>query len=114
MKGLTIRQPWASLIAMGQKTIEVRSWPTKYRGPLLITASRNPSGLGPTGCTICLVDLVDCRPMDVDDLPASCLDYFYGGDFAWLLANPKPVANHPVTGRLSLWTPDNATMSKLG
>lgn len=38
MKALTIRQPWASLIAAGVKTIETRSWSTKYRGPLAIHA----------------------------------------------------------------------------
>ena len=40
MKALTIRQPWASLIAAGVKTIETRSWSTKYRGPLAIHAGK--------------------------------------------------------------------------
>lgn len=31
MKALTIRQPWASLIALGVKSIETRSWPTQGR-----------------------------------------------------------------------------------
>lgn len=38
MKALTIRQPWASLIALGVKTIETRSWRTNYRGPIAIHA----------------------------------------------------------------------------
>ncbi len=42
MKALTIRQPWASLIAAGVKTIETRSWSTKYRGPLAIHAGKHP------------------------------------------------------------------------
>lgn len=41
MKVLTIRQPWASLIALGEKHIETRSWKTKYRGPLLIHAGKS-------------------------------------------------------------------------
>jgi len=40
MKALTIRQPWASLVATGVKTIETRSWSTKYRGPLAIHAGK--------------------------------------------------------------------------
>jgi len=40
MKALTIRQPWASLIAAGVKTIETRSWSTRYRGPLAIHAGK--------------------------------------------------------------------------
>ena len=41
MKALTVRQPWASLIAAGVKTIETRSWSTKYRGPLAIHAGKH-------------------------------------------------------------------------
>jgi len=42
MKTLSIRQPFASLICRGIKTIENRSWDTKYRGKLLIHASGKP------------------------------------------------------------------------
>ena len=38
MKVITIRQPWASLIACGAKIYETRSWPTRYRGPIAIHA----------------------------------------------------------------------------
>lgn len=38
MKALTLWQPWASLVALGIKTIETRSWGTRYRGPLVIHA----------------------------------------------------------------------------
>lgn len=38
MKALTLHQPWASLVALGAKTIETRSWATKYRGPLAVHA----------------------------------------------------------------------------
>ena len=40
MRALTVRQPWASLIACGAKTIETRSWKTSYRGSLLIHAGK--------------------------------------------------------------------------
>ena len=39
MKTISIRQPFASLICCGIKTIENRSWKTTYRGKLLIHAS---------------------------------------------------------------------------
>lgn len=44
MKMLTLHQPWASLIACGVKTIETRSWPTSYRGPLAIHAGKAQPG----------------------------------------------------------------------
>lgn len=40
MKALSILQPWATLIAIGAKKIETRSWPTNYRGPIAIHASK--------------------------------------------------------------------------
>ena len=33
-------QPWASLVAIGENTIETRSWSTRYRGPLAIHAAK--------------------------------------------------------------------------
>ena len=44
MKALTIRQPYASLIIMGRKRIETRSWSTNYRGPLAIHAGAAVTG----------------------------------------------------------------------
>lgn len=50
MKALTLWQPWASLVALGVKTIETRSWSTKYRGPLAIhAAARRPPVLTSVG-----------------------------------------------------------------
>lgn len=56
MKGLTLTQPWATLIAIGAKRIETRSWATDYRGPLAIHAAK---GLGPIGGKRGLAD--QCR-----------------------------------------------------
>jgi hypothetical protein len=39
MKALSIRHPWVDLILAGTKTIEIRTWATRYRGPLLLHAS---------------------------------------------------------------------------
>jgi hypothetical protein len=39
---LSIRQPWATLVAAGCKTIEVRSWSVRFRGRFLIHAARVP------------------------------------------------------------------------
>ena len=40
MKALTLTQPWATLVAIGAKRIETRSWRTSYRGPLAIHAAK--------------------------------------------------------------------------
>ena len=45
MKALSLLQPYATLIAVGAKKIETRSWSTKYRGPLAIHSSKGFSKL---------------------------------------------------------------------
>ena len=59
MKTLTLTQPWATLVAMGAKHIETRSWQTSYRGPLAIHAAK---GLGPVGGVAGLYDLCETEP----------------------------------------------------
>lgn len=46
MKALTLTQPWATLVALGAKKIETRSWSTTYRGPLAIHAGAGLSSIG--------------------------------------------------------------------
>lgn len=67
MKALTIQQPYASLIASGEKWIENRTWYTNYRGPLAIHAGKGTKYLDrdeitnyPTGCVIAIAKLVAC------------------------------------------------------
>jgi len=40
VKALSLRQPWAYLVANGIKSIENRKWKTKFRGLALIHASK--------------------------------------------------------------------------
>jgi hypothetical protein len=39
---LSVKQPWATLLVHGLKTVEVRRWPTARRGRVLIHASGAP------------------------------------------------------------------------
>src|SRR5690349_19214533 len=40
IKCLSLWEPWATLMALGHKRVETRSWYTSHRGPLLICASK--------------------------------------------------------------------------
>lgn len=40
MKAITIQQPWATLIALGEKQFETRSWKTNHRGTIAIHAGK--------------------------------------------------------------------------
>lgn len=44
MMAISLTQPWATLVAIGAKRIETRSWQTSYRGPLAIHASKGFPG----------------------------------------------------------------------
>jgi hypothetical protein len=116
MKALSVRQPHASRIARGIKTLEIRSWKTHYRGPLLICAAaraitrrertahgiEDPAGY-PLGVALCIVQLVGCRPMTQADVAAACTNY-EPGVYAWELINVQGVEAFKVDGQLGLFT----------
>lgn len=41
MKAISLTQPWATLVAIGAKRLETRSWQTPHRGPIAIHAAKN-------------------------------------------------------------------------
>lgn len=75
MKALSLTQPWATLVAMGAKRIETRSWATTYHGPLVIHASKGLPGWvadtvrGEPQFTAALGNLFDARGKVLGDLP---------------------------------------------
>lgn len=112
MKAISLKQPWASMIAREEKTIETRTWPTKYRGDLLIVASKYPKFPGlPHGKAVCIVELVDCRPMTKADEQAARCEIFPRA-FAWLLDNIRPIEPFDVRGQLGFYEVDVAAKKK--
>ena len=131
MKAITLTQPWATLVAIGAKKIETRSWRTSYRGPLAIHAAKgfpksarelcrgNPfhaalhaagwasksySGELPLGVVLATCTLVDCvfiRRVE----PVSDLERAFGdysdGRYAWMLANVVPLPT-PISAKGAL------------
>lgn len=43
MNTIALWQPWATLMALGEKLYETRAWPTDLRGPVLVYATRKVS-----------------------------------------------------------------------
>lgn len=100
-KALSVKQPWANMIASGEKTIETRAWPTDYRGDLLIVSSKTPR-IEPAGYAIAVARLVDCRHMTKrDEIRARCL--VYPGAYAWVLIDIRPITPTPVTGKPGIY-----------
>lgn len=126
MRALTLHQPWATLIALGHKRYETRSWRTAYRGPLLIHAGLRserdfermvrsegwledyPDGSVPLGGFVAACRLAECVPADQADpgLQEQLFGDFGHGRWAWRLENlvcfPSPV---PCAGKRGLWMP---------
>ena len=104
MKAISIKQPWANLIASGKKTIETREWATLYRGQVLLVSSKVPK-IEPAGCAVAVANLVDCRVMTkADEVAAQCS--IYPNAFAWVLQNVRAIEPFPVKGQLGLYEVD--------
>lgn len=110
MRALSVKQPWAELIARGEKTIELRTWRTNYRGPLAIVASclRSPAHPhidGARGAIVAVTELVDVRlTVSADSQRAHCKAS--PEEFAWVLRATKRIDPIPYKGGLSIrWMP---------
>lgn len=75
---------YADLVYKQIKTIETRYRRTAHRGNLIICCGKTNS-VGPNaGKALCMVDLINCRPMLVEDEKAACIEY-QPNRFAWEL-----------------------------
>ena len=100
MRALSVKQPWAELIARGKKKKEFRTWTRSCFGELLIVASKSVEA----------EDIAD-EGLDVASLVfgrAVCVVEFYKvtgdeGDYAWHLRNPRRVEPVEVRGSASLY-----------
>lgn len=127
MKALSIRQPWASLVAHGIKKFETRSWRTDHRGWLAIHASKafdhnvcytepiqgvlirlgitkaDDLSLGAILAFAYLEDIVPTEEVIVPDRERGLGD-FSAGRYAWrfdeVIRLPEP---QPAKGALRLW-----------
>ena len=125
MKVLTLKQPWATLVAEGIKKYEFRSWKTKYRGKLLIHAGAGVDKKElkrfeklkldqPSKRSIAEVELEDCLKID-EELNNKIIaenNIAYGSKkregYAWKLTNIKKIESKEIiNGKLGLWNIDN-------
>ena len=101
MKTLCLKEPWASMIKEGKKTIETRKWKTNYRGKLLLCASKNPKSQI-SGKAFATAELIDCRKMTKqDEILAYCK--LYPRANSWILKDIRIIKPFPVKGQLGLF-----------
>lgn len=120
MKALTICQPYAELIARGEKLIENRAWSTPYRGLLAIHAGKSREWLDHDdlteypdmvfGAVIAIATLADCIHLRgvPNELPEAWVyDPRYAdhanGPWCWVLADVRRIRPMPCNGSQGLW-----------
>ena len=127
MRVLTVKEPFSSLISLGIKTTETRSWRTNYRGELYIHAGiKKPKydyksddfinladryNYDKLGYIICKCKLVDCVEMPeeyIEDMKKNhYIDYICGeyqvGRFGWILEDVELIEPIRAKGRLGIW-----------
>ncbi len=124
MKVITIKQPFASLIAAGLKEYEFRTWKTKYRGEIYIHAGKGVDKKAmhkfekynldyPSGCIIAKVNLADCIKVDEDfrkvlqeknpEVHSSIIKHTEWEGYGFQLENVEKIVPIPAKGKLSIW-----------
>ena len=101
-KAISLKQPFANWVCEGKKTIETRTWNTKYRGDLVICSSQNPK-IEPYGKALCIVEVYDTEPMRKKHEKMACCK-LYPRAQAWYLRNIRPINPPiPIKGQLSIF-----------
>lgn len=131
MKAISLLQPWATLVVLGVKTIETRSWGTRHRGEILIHASQGKAGSIftnelpfkkyipefsklPFGAIIgqaTITDVVRINELGLTDevmnrltMEEKAFGDYSEGRYAWLLQDCIKFDNPiPARGSLSIW-----------
>jgi hypothetical protein len=104
MKALSIKEPWATMFIKGKKTIETRVWSTKYRGDLLLCASKKPVSKI-SGHAFAVAKLIGCEPMTKLDEKLACCEV-YDGAWSWFLIDVTLIKPLLVKGQLGLFEVD--------
>ena len=129
MKAISIKEPFATLIANRMKKIETRSWKTNYRGEIFIHASGKSLAKEfltndyvvdlikdmdmNYGNIICRCNLVDCIYMDeefIEYIKQNPTEYNVGeyklGRYAWVMEDIEPIYPNTAKGQLNIWNFD--------
>lgn len=128
MKVITIKQPFATLIAEGLKEYEFRTWRTKFRGDILIHAGKGIDKKAmerykhlnldyPLGKIIAKATITDCVYVDdklKDELQVKDPLVYYGilqkdsdwDGYGFKLENIEKIEPIEINGKLSLWDYD--------
>lgn len=137
MKAISMMQPYAWLFANGYLTIDDRTWPTHYRGPIAIHASRQvhevyyeflkkhtnwplpPLDGFDKGCIVAVGDLTDCSAprFSTERTPIRPIlersHFGASGHHGFVFENVVPIPRMAFRGNRGLFDLPTATRTKL-
>lgn len=126
---ISVQQPWAWAIVNGFKPIENRSWPTRFRGPLLVHAGKKYD----EGAFDFIMDIINSNPMlagalnakggiteykikqhrggivgvtYITDCVAESNSPWFIGEHGFVLRGSRPLTFHPCKGQLNIFNLD--------
>lgn len=100
MKALSIVYPHGTNIALGKKTIEVRSWlpPIGFNEDLLIIENHNylhnPDDVDPEGKAVAIVRIKQTRDFLESDIPLAMASRWDPGYYSWELTDVRAIDSH--------------------
>ena len=115
---LSIRQPWAWLIAHGHKDVENRNWPTHFRGRFLVHAAKGMTREEYQAARGMALRINPAIPFPAfDDLErggivgeaevTGCLEAsdspWFVGEYGFALAHARPLPFEPCRGQLNFF-----------
>lgn len=110
MKAISIHADYAYDIANNIKTIETRSWPTNYRGDILICSTvagknKTTSKSFIFGNAIAVATLKDCQPFTRQDRKKALVHWSINmqGMYSWHLTNIRPIKPIPIKGQQRIY-----------
>ena len=128
MRVITLKQPWATLVAEGIKKYEFRSWKINYRGEILIHAGK---GIDRNAIKkfkhlnlnysyskiLAKVEIVDCIKLNKEINRKICLEnpIIYGNKnrtgYAWKLENVQKIYSEELLqGKQGIWYIDETNI----
>ncbi|HVU38056.1 MAG TPA: hypothetical protein VHC95_06955 [Opitutales bacterium] len=111
MKGLSVRQPWATLILRAGKDIENRTWPTRARGWVLLHAFQDAGDFMAMHClSWCGLAPVEfpkgaiLGAMKIDGCVTESKSPWFVGPYGYIIAETRIFAKPiPYTGALGFF-----------
>ena len=128
IRALSLTRPWADLVLCAGKTVENRTWSTRYRGVVVLHGAKSTTDLAEHFCAARRLpappSAVDCstgylglahlvaNDCSWEECGGRCSAWAMPGSRHWQLRHPVPFLEPiPGRGQVGLWTPPTEVLA---